>query len=145
MIRRKGFALVAALLALLLIAALIASVFFAAAEETRISGASAAKEAALSAAESAIELTIRDWSGSIRDSINLGDVRSSTVDGFGMPVGVHVTRLDSTLYSIVAEVRSVSSQLSARRRIGAIVRAHLAPDHSITIDRVPERWWWELF
>jgi len=143
--QRKGFALVAALLALLLIAALIASVFFAATEDTRISSASAAKEAALSAAESAIELTLRDWATSIGDSIDLEEVRSSTVDGFGVPVGVHVTRLDSTLYAIVAEVRSVSSQWSATRRLGVIVRAHFAPDHSITIDRVPERWWSELF
>jgi Tfp pilus assembly protein PilX len=144
-IQRKGFALVAALLALLLIAALIASVFFAASEETRISSASSAKEAALSAAESAIELTMRDWASSIGDSISLGGVRSSTVDALGVPVGVHVTRLDSTLYAIVAEVSSVPSQSPASRRIGVIVRAHFAPDHSITIDRVPERWWSELF
>ncbi len=137
--------MVAALLALLLIAALIASVFFAASEETKISGASSAKEAALSAAESAIELTMRGWASSIGDSISVGGGRLSTVDGFGVPVGVYVTRLDSTLYAIVAEVSSVPSRLSASRRIGAIVRVHSAPDHSITIDRVPERWWSELF
>jgi Tfp pilus assembly protein PilX len=143
--QRQGFALVAALLALLLIAALIASVFFAASEETKISSASSAKEAALSAAESAIEVTMRDWASSIPDSMSLGGVRTSKVDGFGVPVAVHVTRLDSTLYTIVAEVGSVPSQSSASRRIGAIVRAHTAPDHSITIDRVPGRWWSELF
>jgi len=142
---RKGFALVAALLALLLIAAIIASVFFAAMEETRITAASAAKEVALSAAESAIEVTIRDWTATSGDSIRVGGVHSSAVGGFGMPVTVSVTRLDSTLYSIVAEARSVSSQSFATRRIGAIVRAQVAPDHSITIDRVPQRWWSELF
>ena len=145
MTSRSGFALVAALLALLLIAALIASVFFAAMEEARITAASAAKEVALSAAESAIEATIRNWPATGSDSIGIGAAGSSTVDGFGMPVRVGVTRLDSTLYSIVAAAGSLSSQSSATRRIEAIVRVRVASDHSITIDRVPERWWSELF
>lgn len=142
---RKGFALSAALLAIMLIAALVASVFLAVTEETRIGAASSAREATLWAAESAIEITIRSWTSSPGDSLTVGAVRSSTIDAFGTPVRVSVTRLDSTLYAIVAEARTVSSQSSATRRIGMIARAHIAPDHSITIDRVPERWWSELF
>jgi hypothetical protein len=142
---RRGFALAAALLAIMLIAALVTGVFLAVGEETRIGSASSAKEAALGAAESAIELTMRGWPASAQDQLEVSGVRSLTVDAFGTPVSVSVTRLDSTLFAIVAEARLVSSQSSATRRIGVIARVHLDPDHSITIDRVPERWWSELF
>jgi Tfp pilus assembly protein PilX len=137
--------MVAALLALMLIAALVASVFLAAMEGTRMSGAAAGKELALTAAESAIETTIAAWSSLAPDQIGLQASRSSTVEGFGTPVTVTVTRLDSTLYWIVADASSLSSQSSAMRRMGAIVSVQVGADHSITIDRVGERWWSELF
>jgi len=47
--RRNGFALAAALLALLLIAALVTGVFFAATEETHVGAASAERQLTLSA------------------------------------------------------------------------------------------------
>ncbi|HYS70362.1 MAG TPA: hypothetical protein VEM14_08985 [Gemmatimonadaceae bacterium] len=143
--QRRGFALAAALLSLMLIAALLAGVFFAAMEETRISGVSGSKQLALSAAESAIEMTIRDWPGTNADPIGVAGARSSQIDAFGAPVAVSVTRLDSTLYSIVAKAPAVSSESSAMRRIGVVVRVEYGLDHSIRIDRIPERWWSELF
>ena len=142
---RQGFALAVALLSLLLISALLASVFFAAMEETRISGASASKQLALSAAESAIETTIETWNGTLADPIGVAGTRMSRIDGFGMPASVSVTRLDSTLYWIVAVAPAVSSESSAMRRISVVVRAEYGADHSIRVDRTPERWWSELF
>jgi type II secretory pathway pseudopilin PulG len=142
---RSGFALVAALLAVMLIAALMASVFFAADEETRISGVAGAKQVALSAAESAIERTILDWPVESGDPIGVGGVRSTTTDGFGVPVAVSVTRLDSTTYWIVADAGRVSSGVSATRRIGVIARARVSPDGSTALDRIEGRWWSELF
>lgn len=142
---RKGFALAAALLAVMLIAALMASVFLAATEETRISAVSGAKQVALSAAESAIEQTVLNWAGTSGDPTGIGGIRSATIDGFGTPVDVTVTRLDSTLYWIVADAGRVSSGLSATRRIGVIVRARMGPDGSIAVDRIAGRWWSELF
>jgi hypothetical protein len=62
-----------------------------------------------------------------------------------MPVVVHVTRLDSTLYWIVADAADSSSRFGVSRRIGVAVRVLIAPDHSITIDRISERSWSELF
>ena len=142
---RRGFALAAALLSLLLIAALLAGVFFTAMEETRISGVSGSKQLALSAAESAVEMTIRDWRGTNADPIGVDGARSSEIDAFGTRVGVTMTRLDSTLYWIVAQAPAVSSESSAMRRIGVGVRVEYGLDHSITIDRIPQRWWSELF
>jgi len=129
----------------MLIAALVVSVFLAAMEESRMSGAAAGKQLALSAAESAIETTIATWSSNPADPIGIEGIRSSVIEGFGPPVTVIVTRLDSSLYWIVAESGSLSSQSSAMRRIGAIISVPAAPDHSITIDRIGERWRSELF
>ena len=142
---RKGFALAAVLLALMLLAALVASVFFAAMEETRIGAAGAGKQRALMAAESAIESTIAAWPGDTTDPIGIPGVRSRTIEQSGTAVTVTVTRLGSTIYSIVALAAAASSEPVAARRIGAMVRARTAPDRSITIERLSERWWSELF
>ncbi|MEO8579345.1 MAG: PilX N-terminal domain-containing pilus assembly protein [Gemmatimonadales bacterium] len=143
--RERGFVLAAVLLALLLIAALVAAILFAATEDTRVSGATAQRQLALFAAESAVELTIAGWSVSGSDSIRVGDTRSSVIEGFGAPVAVHVTRLQPTLYWIVADVRSLSSPYGGMKRIGVVVRVVITEGHSITIDRIPERGWSELF
>ena len=133
------------LLALLLIAALVAGIFFAATEETRVSSATAQRQLALSAAESAAELTIARWSLSGIDSIGVGETRSSTTDGLGALVVGHVTRLQPNLYWIVADARAVSSSYGGMKRIGVLVRVVIDANHSITIDRIPERGWSELF
>jgi Tfp pilus assembly protein PilX len=142
---RNGFALAATLLALLLISALVTAVFFAATEETRIGAASARHQLALSAAESAVEMTIADWNSDWAPQVGLDGTRVTAVEGFAVPVDVHVTRLDSTLYWIVADASDSSSGSGVSRRIGVAVRVLIAPDHSITIDRISERSWSELF
>ena len=142
---RRGFALAAALLSVLLIAALMASVFFAAMEETRIGAMSSAKQVALSAAETAIEQVIHDWAGTPVDPIGVEGARSYSVDASGTLVGLTVTRLDSTIYWIVADAGRVPSGVTATRRIGVVVRVRIGPDGSIAVDRLPERWWSELF
>jgi hypothetical protein len=140
--RRSGFALAAALLALLMIAALVAGVFFAVTEETNVGAASADRLLSLSAAESAIEVTIAGWATDSVGPIAVGATKNATVGGLGAPVVVHITRLDSALYWIVADA---TAQSRASRRIGVVVRVLEAPDHSIVIDRIPERSWSELF
>jgi hypothetical protein len=143
--RREGFALAAALLALLLISALVTAVFFAATEETRIGAASAKHQLALSAAESAVEMTIADWNPTWSPQVGLAGTRVTAIEGFAVPVDVHVTRLDSTLYWIVADAADSFSGSGVSRRIGVAIRVLIAPDHSITIDRISERPWSELF
>ena len=142
---RGGFALAAALLALLLISALVTAVFFAATEETRIGAASARRQLALSAAESAVEMTIAGWNMDSATPIGVSGTRVTAIEGFEVPVVVHVTRLDSTLYWIVADAADSSSGSGVSRRIGVAVRVLISPDHSITIDRISERSWSELF
>jgi hypothetical protein len=142
---RKGFALAAALLALLLIAALIPGVFYATTDEARIGTAARERQLALSAAESAIETTLAGWTATGIAPMAVGATSSADLEWSGVPVQVYVTRLDSTLYWIVAEAGSVSSRSGVTRRIGAVISAQNAPAGSITIDRISERWWSELF
>jgi type II secretory pathway pseudopilin PulG len=141
---RNGFVLAAALLALVLIAALVAGVLFSATEETRIGAASTRRQLALSAAESAIEATIADWRSRWPAPSVVGDTRSIGLEDLGVPVIVYVTRLDSTIYWIVADAGD-AAQSGVRRRIGTLVTVKDAPDGSITVDRIRERWWSELF
>ena len=141
----RGFALAAALLALTLIAALVAGVFFATMEETRVGAAVAQRQLALSAAESAIEMIIADWNVREPDTTGIAQTRSSPVVGLGVPVTVYVTRLDADLYWIVADAGESSVRSEVHRRIGAVVSVKTALDGSITVDRVSERWWSELF
>lgn len=142
---RSGFALIAALLALLLIAALIAAAFNATTEETRIGAAAVDRQHALLSAESAIEIVLAAPVGSTGDSIAIAETKSRVVDGLGVPVVVYVTRLDSSLYWIVADAVGESLGSGAARRIGVLARLRSDPAGSMTIDRIQERAWSELF
>jgi hypothetical protein len=140
-----GFALPGALLAVLLIAALIAGAFSATTEETRIGAAAADRQTALVSAESAIEVVISALSPWAEDSIGIGETRKRAIDGLGVPASVYVTRLDSSVYWLVADAGVGSLNSGVARRIGVVVRAKKGSGHSITIDRIPERGWSELF
>ena len=142
---RSGFALIAALLALLLIAALIAAAFNATTEETRIGAAAADRQHAFLSAESAIEIVLAAQVGSTGDSVAVAETRSRVVDGLGAPVVVYVTRLDSTIYWIVADAGGASLGSGAARRIGVLARVRNDPAGSMAIDRIQERAWSELF
>lgn len=142
---RVGFALPAALLMILLIAALVAGVFSAITEETRIGVAAAERQLALLTAESAVELTITSLSAVGGDSIGIGETRSRPVEGLAAPTMVYVTRLDSSRYWVVADAWSASPNSGIARRVGVVVRAARAAGGSMTIDRIPERAWSELF
>ena len=144
-LNRSGFALPAVLIALLLIAALIAGVFNGTTEEKRIGAAAAERQAALVTAESAIEMTIAALSSSADDPMGVGETRSRQIEGRDAPAVVYITRLDSSFYWLVAEAGSISPNSGIVRRIGVVVRATNGSEHSITIDRISERAWSELF
>lgn len=140
-----GFAIPAALLAVLVIAALIAGVFGATTEETRIGAAAADRQKALVSAESAIEIAITALSAAPHDSMEVGETRSRQIDDLDVPALVYVTRLDSVLYWLVADAGAVSPNSGVSRRIGVLVRAKKWSADSIRVERIPERGWSELF
>lgn len=142
---RKGFALAAALLSIVLIGAIVAGVLFATTEETRRGAAGVAREVGLNACESAIVMTITDPGVTLPDSIGVAETISRRVDGLGLPVVVYITRLDSALYSIVADAVAMPPDHGGRSRVGIVAKASVAADHSITIDPISERPWSDLF
>lgn len=142
---RKGFALVAALLSIVLIGAIIAGVLFATNEETRAGAAGVAREVGSNACESAIVMTITDPGLALPDSIGVAGTMSRAVGGLGLPVVVYITRLDSTLYSIVAEAVATTPDQGGRSRLGIVAKASIGADHSITIVPILERPWSDLF
>jgi hypothetical protein len=144
-VNRRGFVLTAALLVVMLLAAVVAGVFFATMEETHIANAASSREPALAAAESAIQTIIDQWSDRSGQGIGVAGEELSTFSDAGMPVTVSVTRLDSTLYSIVARARSSSSHDAVTRRIGAVVSVRNTLDPPILVGPITERWWSELF
>ena len=136
--------LAAALLVVLLIAALVTGVFVATTEETHIGSAAATRQQALLAAESALATTIGSWLVRTSQQIGVGGAELSTISDGGMPVSLTITRLDSTLYSIVAEARSPPSHSQAIRRIGVIVSVKISVDSSMVVVPISDRWWSEF-
>jgi hypothetical protein len=142
--RRKGFVLAAALLALLMIAALVAGAIFAANEGTRMAVASADRQLTLAAAESSIEEAMlsddaSEWTGAI------GGSTASTQQASSMPVTIYRTRLDTTLFWIVADAGPARAGSGVMSRVGVLVRVNLAAGAVASVDRISERWWSELF
>jgi hypothetical protein len=107
--------------------------------------AAAGRQVALVTAESAIEVTIAALSAPANDTIGVGETRSRPIEGLDAPVVVYITRLDSSLYWLVADARSTSPGSGIARRVGVVVRATNGPGHSISINRISERAWSELF
>jgi hypothetical protein len=142
--RRRGFVLATALLVILLIAALVAGVFAATTEETEIAIASTRRDQALVAAESALATTIGSWTSRASQQIGLGGQQLSTISDGTLPVSLTITRLDATLYSIVAEARSASSHSQAIRRIAVIVSVKMSADSVMDVAPIPDRWWSEF-
>ncbi len=144
MARRPGFALAIALLAVVVIAALLASLFFAVNEETRIGSATANRDDALAAAETAIQTTLQDLGSESFDQ-PLGAVETRTVPAGRLLSIVHITRLDSTLFWLVATVSKDGDPSAGARRIGVLAAAFGQEEDSIRIVRVTRRGWSELY
>lgn len=142
---RKGFALAAALLAVVLIGALVAGVLFATTEETKAGAVGVDREVALDACEAAIAITITDPGVRLPDSIGVEGTLSSHIIGLGPDIIVYITRLDSTMYSILAGSAAELGSAGGAHRIGIVVRGSIAADSSVTIDPISERPWFEVF
>jgi hypothetical protein len=145
MSNHDGFVLVGVMLAIVLIGALMAGALFAVTEDTRAGATGVARDVALIAAESAIGMTMRDRPADLPVVIGTAGTTASRVEWSGVPVIVYITRLDSALYWVVADVAADPDRSGARRRIGIVVTSVHAPDGSISIDPISERWWAELF
>jgi Tfp pilus assembly protein PilX len=137
--------LVAALLAIVLIGALVAGAMFATTEETRVGAAGAARELALITAESAIASLISEVGVARPNEVGAAGAISATAQISGRPVTLYLTRLDSTLYWVVAEAAGDPLRYGARRRIGMLLTTERRLDGTLSISPISERAWSELF
>ncbi len=142
---RSGFALAAALVATILISALLASFFFAVAEETKSGVAVERRDRALAAAESAIGIGLQVVGASLATDKPTGATETHLVDVDGLPTAIHLTRLDSSLVWLVAVVGDARNPAIQTLRIGVLAQASRALPDSITIVRIAERGWSELY
>jgi hypothetical protein len=142
---RRGFVLVAALIAIVLIGAIAAGVVFATTEDTKAGSAGIARDLALMATESAIAVSLSDPDLTLPSPIGVAGTLSHRLDEDGSTVTIYITRLDSAIYWIVADAVPDPARAGARRRIGVVVNAVKRDDGSIAIDPISERYWSELF
>jgi hypothetical protein len=142
---RRGFVLLAALLAIVLIGALVTGVMFATREDTMAGSAGVEREAAMIAAESAIAMVVADAAPPLPATIGVSGTTSRSIDAVGRAVTIYMTRLDSTLFLIVGEAVANPSRSGARRRVGVLVNTVHRADGSTTIDPISRRAWSELF
>ena len=123
---RRGFALPAALMALVLIAALVAGALFMSGEELRAGRTDIAAQRALSSAEFALERTLASWDSRLNVTTRPGDTRTlaTTVDRRGDSVAVAATRVHDRVFWITARGTSSADgrPIPARTTIAASAR-----------------------
>lgn len=133
-----------ALLAVVLIAALLAALLFAVSEETRTGSAIASRDDALAAAETAINASLEQLRSTALDH-PVGAVEGRSLSAGGLSSVVYVTRLDSSLFWLVAAVSSERNASVSARRVGVLASASEPAEDSIRIVRVTRRGWSELY
>jgi hypothetical protein len=134
--------LIAALIALVLIAVLITGAFFASGQDLSISRAELRDQQVFSYAEYAVAHAISDWSVADRSRMAVAETQSvARSSDDPLESTVFVTRLDSALYSVVAEARLTTADAAGlRRRVGLVIWGDRNPPV-----RIPQLGWSELY
>jgi type II secretory pathway pseudopilin PulG len=147
--QRDGFALVAALVAVILLGALIAGAFVASTEESRVSLNAELTERSLNAAESAAEGDAAGWAAQQSDSLLVGQRKSRSWTADGMQLTTTLIRLNGTLFLLSGEATGIDHSASGvpmiRRRIGILLRRLADSTGHGSLLRLEERAWSELF
>lgn len=145
--RWNGFALPAALMALVLIAVMITGALFASSQETHASAAEMQEARAAAYAEGVVGSKIDSWDAVFCDALAPGAVIIANPPADPpLESTVYITRLDSAVFLVVGEGRITSSgPLRVRRRIAIavkIARDAQGVEHAL---RVSEQAWAALY
>jgi hypothetical protein len=134
--------LIAALVAIVLIALLITGSFFASGQDLSISRAELRDQQAFTYAEYAVAHAVSGWSVPARSQMAIGQTTTvATSLDDPLESTVFVTRLDSAIYSVVAEARLLTADVNGlRRRVGLLVKGDRSPPL-----RLSEQAWSELY
>lgn len=130
MTERPGFALAAAMAALILIAVMVTGILFAAGQESKATRHELHDQQALAYAELSAARAIASMNAAAFAGANAGDAFSYTPARDGpLESTVFITKLDTMLVRVVAEGRIVSADASQlRRRVEIVV--HFTRDSS---------------
>ena len=145
--QRLGFALAAALMALVLVAVMITGALFASSQETHASEAEVLETRAEAYAEQAALRKIDSWDPVLCDALALGAVIIANPPADPpLESTVYITRLDSAVFLVVGEGRIASGgQSRVRRRIAIaakIVRDAQGAERAL---RLSEQAWTALY
>lgn len=147
MTRRHGFALAAALAALVLITVLVTGVLFAAGQEARSTRHSILDQQAFAYAELAASRAIASMDFATFATANIGAVSVLTPPRDGLLEStVYITKLDSALARVVAEGRvSAADANQLRRRVEIVVRVARDSSGNSRALRIPSIAWSALY
>ena len=143
----RGFVLVAAIVALVLIALLITGAFFASAQDLAVARAELRDQQAFAYAEFALASSLQGWDAVSSETMSVGaTVAVQSNSDPPLESSVFITRLDSALYSVVAEGRLTTADAHGlRRRVGIVVCTVLNGARISPAERVGEQAWSELY
>ncbi|HUR00579.1 MAG TPA: hypothetical protein VM166_14090 [Gemmatimonadaceae bacterium] len=146
-VEREGFALAAALMALVLIAVMISGALFAASQETHASEAEMLEARAGAYAELAVLAKIDSWDADVCDALASGAVIIANPPADPpLESTVYITRLDSAVFLVVGEGRIASGGPSrVRRRIAIAVKIARDAQGARHALRVSEQAWAALY
>lgn len=144
---RRGFALAAALMAVVLIAMMITGILFAASQETHAGEAEVLEARAAAYAERAVLKQIDSWNPVTCDGLAVGGVLIENPPAdLPLESTVYVTRLDSAVFLVVGEGRITSGgAVRVRRRIAVAVRIARDAQGVERVLRVSEQAWTALY
>lgn len=143
---RRGFVLIATLVALIIIVLLITGAFVAGGEDFAVSRAELRDQQTFAYAEFAAGRALSGWNAADRSVMTIGSSATVvTTSDSPLESSVLVTRLDSALYSLVAEAMLTSVDGNRlKRRVEILVTAVRNGAHNPPV-RIPEQAWSELY
>ena len=147
MTNSRGFALAAALMALVLMGVLVTAALFATSQETRASEAEMLDEKTAGFAELAALEAIAAWNGPACDALPVGGVivQNPAVRA-PLESTVYITRLDSSLFVVVGEGRIAGvAAVRLRRRVAITVKTVRDARNASRAMRVGEQPWTALY
>lgn len=144
---RRGFVLVAALVALVIIALLVTGAFFASGQEMIVARNELRDQQAFSFAEYGAAKALESWNTAASDSMTAGQTqRLGTLSREFLQSDAIVTKLDTALYLVTADGRMSSADTPGlRRRVGILVRTIRDGVQANPPVRVSGQAWSELY
>ncbi|MEO6331842.1 MAG: hypothetical protein ABIV11_06295 [Gemmatimonadaceae bacterium] len=136
--RRRGFALVLAILAVVLIGALIVATHAAVQLEHRVAASAIDRHRAFAASEYALWSAVAGWDGA-NASLPVGGWNMRTVRVAGDSASIATVRLNGAVFWVAAEAKVGDPERRARRRTAVNVRVSVDSAGPV-VTPVPRSW-----